>query len=296
MNPAVILAGALAGLGVALLAREMLPAPPRLDAALAQLDDITDRISGLPRPQTDGEERTKLARWLTTQLAGRIPVPTRDLDLLRRTPGYFLSQKLLCLLVGLAIPQLLGLIVFLLIPDLSWTFPAVGSLLFGLALSFAPDYVVRAEAARRRKQFRHAIAAYLDLVTLERAAGAAPNQALESAARLSQGWAFTRIASVLDQARRAQTPPWNGLARLADQIGVPELADLADIAELAGNEGARILDTLTAKAESMRAAALSEARAHANSRTTTMVIPIALLGSAFLLLLAFPVAFRLIAP
>lgn len=82
------------------------------------------------------------------------------------------------------------------------------------------------------------------------------------------------------------------LADLAAETGVPELADLADIAGVAGQEGARIIDTLTARAASMRAAALSADRAVSGSRSTTMVIPIALLGAGFLLLIVFPVVYR----
>ena len=71
-----------------------------------------------------------------------------------------------------------------------------------------------------------------------------------------------------------------------------ELADLADIAGVAGQEGARIIDTLSARAASMRAQALAADRATAGSRSTTMVIPIALLGTGFLLLMIFPVVYR----
>jgi hypothetical protein len=42
----------------------------------------------------------------------------------------------------------------------------------------------------------------------------------------------------------------------------------------------------------MRAEALAVTKAKASSRSTTMVIPIALLGMGFLLLLVFPVVYR----
>jgi hypothetical protein len=46
----------------------------------------------------------------------------------------------------------------------------------------------------------------------------------------------------------------------------------------------------------MRAQALAADRARAGSRSTTMVIPIALLGAGFLLLLIFPVIYRTFGP
>ena len=61
---------------------------------------------------------------------------------------------------------------------------------------------------------------------------------------------------------------------------------------MAGQEGARILETLAARAASMRAEALAADRARAGSRSTTMAIPIALLAAGFLLLLVFPIVYR----
>jgi hypothetical protein len=145
----------------------------------------------------------------------------------------------------------------------------------------------------KRTDFRHALTSYLDLVALERGAGAGPTEALEAAAQIGGGWAFARIAAALDASRKASRPPWEGLAALAAQTGVAELSDIADIAEVAGHEGARILQTLTARAESMRAEALAVTKAKAGARSTTMVVPIALLGAGFLLLIIFPVVYRI---
>jgi len=156
-----------------------------------------------------------------------------------------------------------------------------------------PDALLRVKATQVRTDFRHALTSYLDLVALERGAGAAPTEALEAAVEVGGGWAFERIGAALDRARKASQPPWDGLARLADEIGVIELSDLAQIAEVAGQEGARILDTLTARAESMRTQALAAAKAQAGARSTTMVLPIALLAGGFLVLLIFPDFYRL---
>ena len=79
------------------------------------------------------------------------------------------------------------------------------------------------------------------------------------------------IAEALDRARKASLPPWDGLSELAAEVGVSELADVAEIAAVAGQDGARILDTLNARAESMRAQALASAKAQAGARSTTMV-------------------------
>ena len=155
--------------------------------------------------------------------------------------------------------------------------------------------MVRVNAKQRRADFRHALASYLDLVALERGAGAAPTEALEAAAQVGGGWAFGRIDAALEQARMASEPPWFGLARLANELGVGELGDLAEIAEVAGMDGARILETLAARAESMRIQALATMKAQAGARSTTMVLPISLLAAGFLVLLIFPDFYRLFA-
>ena len=139
----------------------------------------------------------------------------------------------------------------------AWATSVGGTLAAGTAMFFMPDIVTRVTAANRRADFRYALTSYLDLVALERGAGAGPTEALEAAAEIGKGWAFARIAASLGQARRASKPPWDGLAQLAAEIGIDELADVADIAGVAGQEGARILDTLSARAESMRVEALS---------------------------------------
>ena len=284
MSVWVVIAGVLGGLGIFLVVRELIPAPARLDAALARLDSA-------PAPGRRTSVSLRLARHISAELPW-LPTPTADLALLGQDRDTWIASKITCGLLGLAVPpvlvELLGLGGF----GVGWQVPALASLACGAALFFAPDLVTRANAAERRTDFRHALTSYLDLVALERGAGAGPTEALEAAADIGGGWAFGRIAAALDAARRAGDAPWTALARLARETGVSELGDLADIAEVAGHEGAKILDTLAARAASMRGQAQAAERAKAGARSTTMVIPIALLGVGFLVLLIFPVLDR----
>jgi pilus assembly protein TadC len=288
MNLWIIVAGVLAGLGIFVVVRELVPAPPRLDAALTRLDPGTD-----PGPVT--VSRSKTAQRMATELAW-LPVPASDLALLGKDRAGWIASKVVCLVLGLAFPALLAGLAALGGAPLPWSVPTVASLGLGAALFFAPDLVTRVNAAERRADFRLALTSYLDLVALERGAGAGPTEALEAAAEIGDGWAFRRIADALNAARRSGAAPWTALSRLARETGVTELADVADIAEVAGHEGAKILDTLAARAASMRAQALAGDRARAGSRSTTMVIPIALLGAGFLLLMIFPVVYRTFGP
>jgi len=285
VNGWLVAAGLLAGLGCALVISELIPAAPDLRAALGRLD--ADSRSG-----ATASVSARLRRWVGAA-APWLPVPVTDLGLLGQDPSGWLATKISYGVVGLAVVPVLSGLLLLGGRTLPWTVPAAGSLALGAVMFFLPDVVTRVNARERRADFRHALASYLDLVMLERGAGAAPTEALEAAAAVGGGWAFERIAKALDQARKASLPPWDGLSALAREIGVTELADVAEIAGVAGQEGARILQTLTARAESMRAQALAAARAQAGARSTTMVLPIALLAGGFLVLLIFPDFYRL---
>jgi hypothetical protein len=286
MSGWLIVAGVLGGLGCWLVISELIPAGPSLAAAMERLasggghgDEVTSWSVRC------GHRLVTVAPWL--------PVPATDLSLLGQEPAAWLARKVSCGLLGLALFPALSALLLLGGRPLPWTGPAGGSLALGAAMFFVPDLVTRVNAQRRRSDFRHALTSYLDLVALERGAGAAPTEALEAAAEIGEGWAFERIGAALDESRKASRPPWDGLAQLASEIGITELRDLAEIAEVAGQEGGRILQTLSARAESMRTEALAATKAQAGARSTTMVLPIALLAGGFLVLLIFPDFYRL---
>jgi Flp pilus assembly protein TadB len=288
MSAWVAAAGVLAGLGLWLAIAEFAPAPPSLGAAIARLDGSTRSPGG----GGSGQLSTRLTYYLASA-APWLPVPAADLRLLGQQTQEWIAAKFAFGVLGLALPATLAGLLEFTGHSLPWTVPAGGALALGAAMFFVPDLVTRVNAAEKRAQFRHALTSYLDLVALERGAGAAPTEALEAAADVGGGWAFELIATALDRARKAGRPPWDGLAGLAVETGVEELADLADIAGVAGQEGARILDTLTARAASMRAEALAASKAKAGARSTTMVLPIAMLAGGFLVLLIFPDFYRL---
>jgi Flp pilus assembly protein TadB len=305
VSPWIVLAGLLLGSAAALLIRELIPAGPSLRAAIGRLESTaqlgsTGELGSTGQLGTTGQpdgarpviSRTReLARGFRA-MTPWLPVPAADLRLLGRETDEWLATKLALGLAGLVAVPLLTALLTLDGVRLPWSFPVVGSVALGATLFLAPDLVTRVNAAEKRRDFRHALMSYLDLVALERGAGAAPTEALEAAASVGGGWAFERIAAALDRARKASRPPWEGLALLASETGIPELADIAEIAGIAGNEGARILDTLSSRAESMRAEALAATKAQAGARNTTMVLPIALLAGGFLILLIFPDFYR----
>ncbi|GAA4561097.1 type II secretion system F family protein [Planotetraspora kaengkrachanensis] len=282
----VLASGALIGLGASLAVAVLLPAPPALAPAMERLRP------GASRAKPDADWRATLARKLGgTVVDAR--VPRADLALLGKTADDYLAQKVMMLVLGAAGPTVFWAWCALLGVTLPWAVSWGACLAFAVAVFFAPDASVRGQAAEARKAFRQAIVAYLDLVALARAAGAGPADALESAAKVGDGWTFRRLGLALDPARRATGSAWDELARLSHEIDVPELAELAAIAGLAGTRGAGILDTLMAKAQSLREVELSAEVSKARSRTETMTVPMALSVIGFLLLLGYPAFARM---
>lgn len=294
MTAVAVIAGAAAVLGVLVIARELRPAPPRLDLALSRIRPTRLPSPGLATGRTRGE---RIGGWLAdhfTRPAGMLAVPRTDLALMDRTVERFMLGKLALFLAGIAIPTIVSGLLVLVGTALPWTVPVLGSLLLAAGMSFLPDAGIRSAARQRRKEFRYAFAAYLQLVVLEREAGAALNTALEGPITIAETWPFRRIGAALERARRGQYQPWLALAELGNLIGVHDLVDLAHTAQIAGTEGAKIHDVLTAKITAMRHEASAATRAEANSRTTAMWVPTSLLMLGFVALVGYPFFVRLI--
>lgn len=292
---AAVLAGACIGTGIALTVRGLVPTHPDLHAALTHLHTparIPDSATGDRRTRT----RARVAAWLDTHgPTGWVRIPAADLAVLGWTRDKLLVQKLTVGLLGFALPVVTFGMIRAAGFGLGYGVPVVVTLAVGLAMSLLPDLAARGQAAEARMEFRRAVGAYFDLVALERAAEGGPVDALTRAASVAHGWAFTRIADTLTHARLTGVAPWVALADLADQVGVSELTDLADVITLAGNDGAAIYDTLLAKARSIRAAALAATEATANARSETMTLPAALLGIGFVILVGYPALARIAA-
>jgi Flp pilus assembly protein TadB len=299
---ATVLAGATGGLGLALLVRELLPAQPQLAAAL-------DRLASPPPPNTapaadepvGDAASTRALEMRVGLLAQRylsgLPlqaVPARELALLRIPVARHVGQKVLLALIGLLFPAVFTALALAVGVALPLAFPALSSLVLAAVLFLLPDLEVRRKAAAAREEFARATSAYLDLTALERAAGAGATQALEQAATVGDSWVFVRLREQLIRARLSGTAPWDGLHELATELALPELSDLADIMRLSGEEGAAVADTLRARSRGLRTALLTKEQTRANEDSERMVVPVAVLGLIFLMLLGAPAIVRIL--
>jgi hypothetical protein len=143
------------------------------------------------------------------------------------------------------------------------------------------------DAAKARREFRHALAAYLRLVTILMAGGAGVETAMFDAATIGQGRAFRQVQAALSAAQARREAPWRQLGALGQRLGVRELDELQAAMTLAGG-GAQVRESLIAKAEAIAERDLADTEAAAQARSETMVLPVALMFAGFLLLIGYP--------
>jgi Flp pilus assembly protein TadB len=274
--PVAVGAGGLFGLGVFLLAWRVLPASPVAGRALRRLHP--EGLGSGPPPVAMPTSRL----WRP---------PTRELTLLGRTTGQYWTALGLSALVGFGAPTVLGALVVAAGLPVPLALPVATSLGLSALSAWAAHHDVLTRAGKARYEFRRAVCTYLDLVSLELAAGHGPVAALERACAGIDGWVFARLRETLLRAQLQLHQPWDELRQLAAAIDVPELGDVGDIVQAAGAEGAVVHETLLARAESLRDQIRVEALARAKAVTTKLDIP----GAALLLVLAVFIIYPLLA-
>lgn len=280
-----IVAGIVVGLGLGLLAAELRPAPPDLDTALGRLH---------PQLSPPGSRASSARPALLERLGERLlgfqgaSLPVHELALIGRTPAKHMAHKLMFAMLGLLIPPTLTVAGQLLGTALPYTVPLVGSLLLAVLFWFLPEAVVQSEAKEARIEYLHGIAAFLELVALERAADCGPAEALNRAAQVGRGTVFRRISDALDRSTLDRLPPWDGLDALATELALTPLQDAADIMRISGTDGAAVYRTLRARARNLRAELLADELAKANVDSERMVAPGTALVTLMSALIAFP--------
>ena len=96
---------------------------------------------------------------------------------------------------------------------------------------------------------------------------------------------FVQIRIALERARLEQQSPYAELRRLAEQLRLPELADVADVMQL-DETGAALSGTLRARVRELRDAYLTRqqtrAATDAEGMTIYMTLPALIFGLIFL--------------
>ncbi|GAA1380795.1 hypothetical protein [Luteococcus sanguinis] len=281
----VVLSGMACALGLFVIGLSFTRRPPRLADALAALDDSRPTRTVVEVATGDQDWATRFGSALERRL--RVPVSDRvrsSLALQGRTVGDWLTQKAILGLLGLAAPPL-AVALMVGAGGLAQPVPLVVSLALGAVGWFYPDLAIRGARRATHADAAESLHTLFDLVTLERLANQSSTQALASAAAMSDAPIFQRIRTCIERARLEQRPPWTHLKALADELELPEIADMADVMRL-DDQGAPLADVMRARVRELRDAHLTREKqaAHEVSERMTvwMVIPSLVFGLLFL--------------
>ncbi len=284
-----LLLGAGIAAGLWLLATGLAPTPVPLDRALAEIHRRRPAMAPAPssaqsllarlvgRPLVD----TPVGRRLTGSVAA-------DLRITGTTPAEHLASRVALGLTGLLWAPLTATLMAAGGVHIGAVFPLWISLALAPVGFLYPGMALRTKAIEQRRNFRHAFSAFLDIVSVSLAGGRGVESAIHAGAESGHGWAFTELRRSLLEARLRGETPWAGLARLGEELAVPELGELAASASLAGSEGARVRTSLAAKARTLRLRGLTEIETAAQSASERMSLPVVGLMLGFIVFLACP--------
>jgi hypothetical protein len=290
--------GILVGLGAIGVVRGLSATAPPLEAVAATLD----RTVG-PAPAVTNESKrltrlgTSTLNWLDTGPLSDHPrwsALTSCLDITGVSGEQLASKVFVAGGVGLLGPP----VAWALSRTLGSAVPVGVPIVLGLVAlplgAVAPVMGVIRRARARRRHFRTVVSSFVDLVVLSLAGGVGVEGALLTASQVSSDWASARMAKVLLRSRDSGQSPWSALGQLGEALGVPELEELSSTLQLAGTEGSRIRQSLSARAASLRRHDQAEAESSANAMTERLFLPGALLLVGFLLFVGYPAFSRIL--
>lgn len=289
-----LLAGALVGLGLLLIVLVVSRPDPGVGATLARIDSgrrTTQALTSSAAATGDdgrlGRLKQSIGERVEAEVLARgwqLPRTRTDLAVMNRSMTTHLGSKVLLALAALVwFP-----VVFNVAGVGGLGIPGVVTLAATVLAFFVPDIVLRREAERRRRDFRHVMGSFLDLVAMNLAGGRGLPEALMAASSIGEHWAMIRIRQALSNARIVGITPWEGIASLGRDLGVEELRDLASALALAGDEGAKIRASLMARAESMRRKELADVEGSAGENSQSMLVAQILIAMSFLIFLVYP--------
>ena len=282
------------GCGVWLIIRALQPRPTPLGVSI----DATQRpgVSVAARSVVDHDSQPSQiqqrfgrggARLMALLGLGESAVLREQLRILDKPIERHAYEKLLGATAGLLLPLLLFGVLGAGGVSAS---PIVG---LGLAVMlciggfFYPDLPLAEQVQKRQQGFRHAMSSWLDLVTIILAGGGGIETALVGAADAGDGWAFDEIRTALRRADMTGRTPWDLLDELGTTLGVDELRELAASVGLAGGRGAKIRQSLAAKADALRAQQAAEIETNAEARTEKMIVPVTVMIVGLTLFIGF---------
>ena len=294
----ILIGGMLSGAGVLLLGLLLAPPATQPAAALAELD--TRRNEGRMREDVRrlNPSEATMPPWVdlfslrVTSLARRtgadLTFLTTDLSVVGRSLERHLAISLFAGLGAFMVPIIVVGLMQVMGAPLGWSVPLLLSLALGMAGLLVPTARLRRQAQDARRDFRHVVGSYLDLVAMSLSAGRGVPEALDAASSLSDDPAMVRIRNALDVARLRGDTPWEALGRLGTQLRIDELRDLSAALALVAEDGAKIRESLGARASSMRRRDLSDAEGKAGENSESMLVAQLVVAMGFIVFLVYP--------
>jgi hypothetical protein len=288
-----IIAGAIIGAGIFLLVVALMP---RRVSLARQLTAFDARPAAATFRRAPGEKESEVTRRLGIGLAAfckeqgwEFPALRNDLALAGKSFENFLATSTLLAVFGFLIGPILLLLATVIGMHVSFIVPIWLGVVLAVIFAWLPYVEVKQKAAQRRKDFRHAVGAFLDLVGMNLAGGRGVPEALMAASEVGGGWSMLRIREALGNARITGQTPWQALGALGEEIRVDELRDLAAALSLVAEDGAKVRESLTARAVSLRRRELADLEGQAGERSQSMLVAQMFLVAGFLVFLVFPV-------
>lgn len=238
----------------------------------------------------------RIARRIADELSkrGKDGQLRQDLAVTETTMESYLSRT-----VSLALLGLLGPIALFGLLDVAGLgLPVQIALVLGLVAAAgavaATAHELRENAKARRKEMRRALSIYLDLVAMSLQAGRAHAEAVPAGSQIGTGWAFEWLQEATVEAPRWDgITAWAALGRLGRRIGMSELTELEGTLTLAQDDGAKVTQSLIAKAKTLRDARVSDAEADAEKNTESMRFTLIVMAFALVVYEFYPAISRL---
>lgn len=293
----ILLGGALSGAGVLMLV--LILAPPAIQpaAALAELDSQRDERRLRQEARRLNPRERALPDWLdalgyrAAALLRRTGIDlgtlNSDLSVLGRSLERHLVTSLLLGLLGFGAPLLVTALGTLAGRPMG-SLPLLACLVLGAAMAALPTARLRSRAAQARRDFRHVVGSFLDLVSMSLSAGRGVPEALDAASALSDDPAMARIRDALAAARLRGETPWAAMGRLGETLRIDELRDLSAALALVAEDGAKIRESLSARASSMRRRELADAEGRAGENSESMLVAQLVIAIGFIVFLVYP--------
>ena len=271
---------------------------PHLAGTLEALDQsrtaTATATTGEVDVSPDGSQLERLGGRLMRLLRLR---PSRRVDAALRLRGItaarmYGEQAAMAVMVPLVL-LCVNLAITALVP-LDWTITTGVVLLGGVVGWFLPRLRMSAGAAAINADANEALLVYIDLVVLERLADRHIHDALANAADCSDNPLFRQIRIAINRADLAREHPWTELANLAEELQLPALGDIADIARLQ-LQGVSLTAALRARAAELRNAHVAAQQQEADKITARMdvykTLPVLMVAALFALPPMFQIAF-----